>query len=323
MRLRLTPRSSHNMRDTETAVVDLTRRNNPALSTNGRAAALQESQQQQQAEEVPLLGHHPGAEESTTNSNEQVARKNKHFRFGRNGLVLKNIKHHADMDSMIRNAEAVAGTSFVQGVPAYWDKTRKLNFEDILRSNHILVRPETFNEETLTGSAERFFYDEVLLRRVHTRMEWELGEERPPVSDRPAQVGVPMCVLDIVDESGQPRLRHTKNDVRMYHLPAQQLPPSVSAPEVVGEEDSSKMSKITTVTGIEYETRVQEISVTEYLTGAEHNLRDRILKRWLGLSGKKESIGGNGNAGKHILTEQKNIKFSKKYLINIFQSPLY
>jgi len=26
---------------------------------------------------------------------------------------------------------------------------------------------------------------------------------------------------------------------------------------------------------------------------------------------------------KHILTEQKNIKFSKKYLINIFQSPLY
>jgi len=27
--------------------------------------------------------------------------------------------------------------------------------------------------------------------------------------------------------------------------------------------------------------------------------------------------------GKHILTEQKNIKFSKKYLINIFQSPLY
>jgi len=26
---------------------------------------------------------------------------------------------------------------------------------------------------------------------------------------------------------------------------------------------------------------------------------------------------------KHILTEQKNIKFSKKYLVNIFQSPLY
>jgi len=36
--------------------------------------------------------------------------------------------------------------------------------------------------------------------------------------------------------------------------------------------------------------------------------------------------GEQGNPkcqGKHILTEQKNIKFSKKYLLNIFQSPLY
>jgi len=27
-------------------------------------------------------------------------------------------------------------------------------------------------------------------------------------------------------------------------------------------------------------------------------------------------------SGKHILTGQKNIKYSKKYLMNIFQSPL-
>jgi len=44
---------------------------------------------------------------------------------------------------------------------------------------------------------------------------------------------------------------------------------------------------------------------------------------------KKKAPAAGGAAappagmGKHILTEQKNIKFFKKYLINIFQSPLY
>jgi len=38
---------------------------------------------------------------------------------------------------------------------------------------------------------------------------------------------------------------------------------------------------------------------------------------------RQEVCFGGWLFGKHILTEQKNIKYSKKYLMNIFQSPVY